>query len=91
MISERLMNEPKTPKTFEEAVAELERIVHDLEDGETGLEQALERYEQGVSLLRRCYEQLRKVELRILELTGKDETGNPILKPFDHASSMKQE
>ncbi len=82
------MNEPKT---FEEALVELEKIVHDLEDGDTGLEQALQRYEQGVGLLRRCYDQLRKVEQRILELTGTDEAGNPALKPFEHASSVNQE
>jgi exodeoxyribonuclease VII small subunit len=79
------------PKSFEEALVELEKIVQDLEDGDTGLEQALARYEQGVGLLRRCYEQLRKVELRISALTGKDDSGNPILKPFEHTSSMKQE
>lgn len=71
------------PKTFEDALAELEKIVHDLEDGDTGLEQSLARYEQGVGLLKRCYEQLRKAEQRIVELTGKDEAGNPVLKPFE--------
>lgn len=76
--------------TFEEALVELDRIVHDLEDGSTGLEQALKRYEDGVALLRRCYEQLRSAELRIVELTGKDETGAPVLKPFEHSSAVKQ-
>jgi exodeoxyribonuclease VII small subunit len=85
------MKEPKEPKTFEDALTALEKIVHELEDGETGLEKALERYEQGVGLLRRCHDQLRKVEQRIVELTGKDEAGNPVLKPFEHTSSVKQE
>jgi exodeoxyribonuclease VII small subunit len=85
------MSKAKEPKSFEEALAELEKIVHDLEDGDTGLEQSLERYEEGVGLLRRCYEQLRKVEQRIVELTGKDEAGNPVLKPFEHSSSLKQD
>jgi exodeoxyribonuclease VII small subunit len=85
------MSQSKEPKTFEDALAELEKVVHDLEDGETGLEQALERYERGVALLRRCYDQLRKVEQRIVELTGKDEAGNPVLKPFEHSSSVKQD
>jgi exodeoxyribonuclease VII small subunit len=80
----------KEPKTFEEALAELERIVHELEDGDTSLEQSLARYEQGVALLRRCHERLRTVEQRIVELTGKDEAGNPVLKPFEHSSSVKQ-
>ena len=73
----------KEPKTFEDALVELEKIVGDLEDGNTGLEQALKRYEDGVALLRRCYDQLRKGEQRIVELTGKDEAGNPILKTFE--------
>ena len=79
------------PKSFEEALAELERIVRDLEDGGTTLEQSLERYEQGVGLLKRCYGQLRTVEQRIVALTGKDEAGNPVLRAFEHTSSMKKE
>jgi exodeoxyribonuclease VII small subunit len=80
----------KEPKSFEDALVELEKIVHDLDDGATSLEDALARYEQGVGLLRHCYEQLRKVEQRIVELTGKDEAGNPVLKPFEHSSSVKE-
>ncbi len=82
------MNEPKT---FEQALVELDKIVQDLEDGDTGLEQALQRYEEGVGLLRRCYEQLRKVEQRILELTGKDDAGNPVLKPFEPSPQATKE
>jgi exodeoxyribonuclease VII small subunit len=81
---------PSTEPTFEQALLELERIVRELEDGDTTLELALERYEHGVNLLRRCYEQLRNVEQRIVELTGKDEAGNPVLRSFEHTSSMKQ-
>ena len=84
------MSKPQDLLTFEEALLVLEKIVRDLEAGETGLEQALQSYEQGVGLLRCCYGQLRKVEQRIVELTGKDEAGNPVLKAFEHVSSMKQ-
>jgi exodeoxyribonuclease VII small subunit len=77
------------PKSFEDTLSEIEKIVRELESGDTGLELALERYEQGIALLRRCYEQLRKVEQRILELTGKDENGNPMLRPFNHSSAVK--
>ena len=42
------MSEPSSPPpTFEQALAELERIVRELEDGAIGLEDALSRYEQG--------------------------------------------
>jgi len=76
------------PLTFEQALADLERIVHDLEDGKISLEDSLARYEQGVALLKQCYGQLRQAEQRIQELLGCDEQGNPLTKPFDHSASV---
>jgi exodeoxyribonuclease VII small subunit len=73
--------------SFEEALAELERVVRDLEDGEVGLEQSLARYERGVGLVKRCYAQLREAEQRILLLTGTDEEGRPVLQPFRHTAT----
>ncbi len=81
------MGDVKEPQTFEHALAELERIVRDLEDGKTGLEESLRRYEQGVALLRRCYGQLQKAEQRINELIGPDSTGAPVTRPFDHSAT----
>jgi exodeoxyribonuclease VII small subunit len=75
--------------TFEQALVELEKIVRDLEDGQTGLDHALQRYEHGVGLLKRCYGQLRAAEQRILELTGKDEAGNAVTRPFEHSASIE--
>ena len=72
---------------FEDALAELERIVRELEDGQIGLEESLTRYEQGVGLLRRCYQQLQQAEQRILTLTGQGEDGAPVLKPFAHVAT----
>jgi exodeoxyribonuclease VII small subunit len=79
---------PCDTPTFEQALADLERIVHELEDGKIGLEESLARYEQGVALLKRCYGQLRQVEQRIVELTGQDQNGNPLTKPFSHSASV---
>jgi exodeoxyribonuclease VII small subunit len=73
--------------SFEEALAELEQIVRDLEDGTTTLEQSLARYERGVGLLKGCYTQLRAAEQRIALLAGLDGDGKPLLQPFDHAAS----
>ena len=56
--------------TFEQALAEIERLVRELEEGQTGLEESLARYERGVGLLKRCYSQLQQAEQRILLLTG---------------------
>jgi exodeoxyribonuclease VII small subunit len=74
---------------FEDALAELERILHALEDGETSLEASLAQYERGVGLLKRCYQQLRDAEQRILVLSGTDAEGKPRLQPFDHAPAVE--
>jgi exodeoxyribonuclease VII small subunit len=75
------------PRTFEESLLELDRMVRELEEGRLGLEDALARYEQGVGLIKHCYEQLRQAEQRILILTGTDEAGQPLLQPFRHEAT----
>jgi exodeoxyribonuclease VII small subunit len=82
------MSDATEPQTFEQALTELERVVRDLEDGKTGLEESLRRYEQGVALLKRCYGQLRQAEQRITELTGLDAAGNPVTRSFEHAATV---
>jgi exodeoxyribonuclease VII small subunit len=77
--------------TFEEALGELERIVHELEDGQVDLEASLARYEKGVGLLKRCYAQLRQAEQRIVQLTGVDEEGRPLSQPFAHTATAEAE
>ena len=72
---------PEEP-TFEEALAQLDGVVRDLEDGQIGLEESLTRYELGVGLIKRCQAQLRQAEQRIQLLTGIDEDGQPSLQPF---------
>ncbi len=82
------MNEPSSDGVrFEDALAELEQVVRDLEDGAVGLEESLSRYERGVGLIKACYAQLRDAEQRILLVTGADDEGKPILQPFQHAAT----
>jgi exodeoxyribonuclease VII small subunit len=76
--------------TFEAALAELDKVVRDLEDGNIGLDESLRRYEQGVALLKRCHAQLRQAELRILELVGVDDDGNPRVRPFEHTATQEK-
>lgn len=68
--------------SFEEALEQLEGIVHQLEEGEIGLDESLEQYEKGVKLLRRCYDLLHRAERRIELLNGVDAEGNPISSPM---------
>jgi len=70
------------PKTFETSLEELERIVHELEQGELSLEKSLELFEQGVKLSRECQERLNQAERRI-EILLRDNQGRPAVRPFD--------
>ncbi len=74
----------RTPPTsgFEAALAELETIVSQLEDGQLPLAESLERYEQGVAHLKTCYQILEKAERRIELLRGVDAEGKPITEPL---------
>ena len=77
------------PPRFEQALAELDSILRELEDGTTTLEDALARYERGVTLLRQCYGQLRDAEQRVKVLAGLTEDGGTDLKPFEHVASIE--
>ena len=77
--------------TFEEALASLEAIVHDLEEGQIGLADALARYEEGTKLLRQCFSLLEGAERKIELLSGFDAAGNPVAVPFDDESSLARE
>jgi len=68
--------------TFEESLAELEKIVAELESGKLGLSDALERYEAGVKHLRGCQQLLESAERKIELLSGVDAEGNPITQSF---------
>ena len=58
--------------SFEEAVARLDKIVRDLENGKAPLSDSLALFEEGVSLVRQCSEELDVAEKKIIELTDGD-------------------
>jgi exodeoxyribonuclease VII small subunit len=51
--------------SFEQALAELERIVAELESGQAPLEQSIERYERGARLKAHCEGKLEAARLRV--------------------------
>lgn len=82
------MNEhPVDNLTFEQSLSELERVLRALEDGDTGLEESLSRYEAGIRLLKRCYGKLSDAEQRIRLMNGIDDDGSPLLQPFSHQAT----
>jgi exodeoxyribonuclease VII small subunit len=51
--------------SFEDALAELERIVRGLEGGQQKLEDAIVAYERGATLRRHCESKLAEAEQRV--------------------------
>jgi len=51
--------------SFEDALAELERIVRGLESGQQKLEDAINAYERGAALRAHCEAKLEEVEARV--------------------------
>jgi exodeoxyribonuclease VII small subunit len=77
--------------SFEEAMAELERIVRQLEEGRSRLDEAIGAYERGSLLRRHCETKLREAQAKIDRITiaadgslGSEPAGNglsPITPP----------
>jgi exodeoxyribonuclease VII small subunit len=66
------------PSSYEEALAELERLVQAMEGGQLPLDKLLESYQRGAQLLGFCRERLQAVEeqVKVLE-DGQLKTWNP--------------
>lgn len=70
--------------TFEQALAELEQLVQEMESGNLELERALQLFERGIQLVRYCNEQLDAAELRVRQLAPDAIPGEePSLTPFE--------
>jgi exodeoxyribonuclease VII small subunit len=61
--------------SFEEAMAELDLIVRQIEEGRGKLDDAITAYERGVALKRHCEAKLREAEARIEKITITAEGG----------------
>lgn len=77
---------PETEPDFERALAQLERLASELEEGQLGLDEALARYERGIGLLRRCQELLAAAERRIELLTSVEADGRPRSQPLPESA-----
>ena len=69
-------------KKFEAALARLEDIVKELEQGDLPLEQSLKLFEEGIKLSRICNRRLEDAERRV-EILLKDDAGKVIAQPFN--------
>lgn len=60
---------PQPPKSFESALAELEKIVDSMEGGQLPLEQSIAAYKRGAQLLQYCQGALKDAsqQVKLLE------------------------
>jgi len=77
--------------TFEQALARLEAVAHDLEDGQIGLTESLACYEEGIKLLRQCFLLLENAERRIELLSQVNAAGEATTEPFDEGAAGLEE
>jgi exodeoxyribonuclease VII small subunit len=71
-----------TPKSFEEALRELEQILSEIEGGEVGLEESLVKYERGNFLIQHCRTILGSAEKQI-EILSKQADGELKSEPLE--------
>ncbi|WP_189405883.1 exodeoxyribonuclease VII small subunit [Alteromonas halophila] len=59
-----MTDKPSSP-SFEESLAELESIVNDMENGDLPLNEALEKFERGISLSRLSQQSLERAQQKV--------------------------
>ncbi len=74
---------------FEDALKKLERIVDELEKGGLSLDEALEKYEEGIRLSRACEKRLEAAKKKV-EILVRSEDGSLESKPFDEKPPKKK-
>jgi exodeoxyribonuclease VII small subunit len=72
------------PKSFEDALRELEEILGEIENGELGLEESLVKYERGNFLIQHCRGVLGSAEKQI-ELLSRSADGGLGSEPLAEA------
>ncbi len=60
--------------SFEDTIKELTGIVSKIEQGQISLENSLQQYERGMTLIKHCREILSKAEKRIEKISEEQET-----------------
>ena len=77
---------PESTQTSEDAMSELEAIVHVLEDSRLPLDQLVVNYERGSQLLRVCQQRLDSAQQRI-EIINRTSSGEPVAAAMEKTES----
>jgi exodeoxyribonuclease VII small subunit len=76
--------EPGAALSFEQALAELEKIVSRMESGDLSLEQALAAHQRGLELARFCQQRLEAAQQQVRVLEGE------VLKPLEKTAAAAE-
>lgn len=76
MADEKGAGTPIPEMKYEDAAAELEQIIDQLEEGQLTLEQTLILYERGQLLSQHCTDLLNQAELKVRTLASNDQANN---------------
>lgn len=60
---------PVSEMSFEEAMAELEKVLGQLERGDVPLDESIALYERGAALKKRCETKLKEAEEKVAAIT----------------------
>lgn len=78
-----MTDRPVSEMSFEEAMAELEKVVGALERGDVALEDSIKLYTRGADLKKRCEAKLREAEEKVAVITQDAEGNAAGLTPVD--------
>jgi exodeoxyribonuclease VII small subunit len=66
---------------FEQSVEQLQTIIERMEQGNLPLEESLQRFEEGIALIRKCQQALEQAQQKV-EILTKDQNEEKV-KPFE--------
>ncbi|MEM8982023.1 MAG: exodeoxyribonuclease VII small subunit [Pseudomonadota bacterium] len=82
MASKTATKKTATEPSLDESLAELEKLVETLEDGDLTLDEAMRQFEHGIELTRRCQAALAAAEQKV-EILMQKAGGDAEIEPFD--------
>ncbi len=77
------MSEAVDALSFEQAIAELEKVVGQLERGDVALDESIALYERGAALRKRCQDELKRAEEKVAKLTLDGDGNAAATAPLD--------
>lgn len=73
--------------TFEENMSRLEQIVRAMERGDVPLDESIQLFQEGTSLVKECNQMLDHAQQQVTKIIA-SEDGTPTEETFEHAADL---